>query len=758
MAIQVRRGANADFDASKMLPGELAVTTDGSRKAYVAFQAGDVKELASKEDVQEIVDNFDKNVEQEIEDAKNAVIEEAEEQVQKVINKAYEVLESIPDDYEELAKQSDEAVRTKADAILCTASGKSIVVKDSSNDYVRNLKPYGKTKQRTTTGKNKLPYPYNGTTKTEAGITFTDNGDGTITANGTATGNVYFYCIVSSSHYMDGKLSLLPTVSGVDIGIRTTDNTYVIGSGNEYSGYIDQLFIRILQGTTVSNIVFEPMIVSNETTDYEWEIYTGGLPSPSMEYPQELENVGEWGNLLDLSDSKVESTATKVMNEDGSATVTNNTSAAIAGLYKVLTGLLPKGTYTFRNWLGSTAYVMLSSSDYTHSVSTNGGNYTFDYDGESYLKIQYTDIGANSTVTFKAQITKASDNITPYRPYSGQMELESGVYGGNLLPNVNAETKKGITVTKNEDGSFILNGTSTENIDFRSDDVWLPTGIYTLSNVETIPLYTWLSMSNEPPLMIKGSYGVTKKTGKTIAGKKYFKFYINSGVTFNNFVLRPKLELGTEATPYEPYTPKQSHINLLGEGLPGIPLGQTIPDVIANSPIHMAGVYWDEETQQYWIGDTVDNESGERTVRCYEEEVVTKKQEHTNQYGYRYTAILTHNAITYICLCNIAQCEQNAGGGAINGVRISTSSGKSVVLGVESDEDEITMKIQYILAEPYTVPLTAGEIESYRALRSNYHVTTVVNDCGANMEFGYNADTKCYIDNKFAELAEKLLA
>lgn len=51
MAIQNRRGTSKDFDASKMLPGEFAVTTDGSRKAYVAFKANDVKELEFKEDI-----------------------------------------------------------------------------------------------------------------------------------------------------------------------------------------------------------------------------------------------------------------------------------------------------------------------------------------------------------------------------------------------------------------------------------------------------------------------------------------------------------------------------------------------------------------------------------------------------------------------------------------------------------------------------------------------------------------------------------
>lgn len=45
MAIQVRKGADADFDANKMLPGELAMTTDGTRKVYAAFGPGDVANL-----------------------------------------------------------------------------------------------------------------------------------------------------------------------------------------------------------------------------------------------------------------------------------------------------------------------------------------------------------------------------------------------------------------------------------------------------------------------------------------------------------------------------------------------------------------------------------------------------------------------------------------------------------------------------------------------------------------------------------------
>ena len=57
MAIQMRRGAYADFDPSKMLPGELAVvvsgdtTTDTGKGIYICFSAGDVQRLSTYEEI-----------------------------------------------------------------------------------------------------------------------------------------------------------------------------------------------------------------------------------------------------------------------------------------------------------------------------------------------------------------------------------------------------------------------------------------------------------------------------------------------------------------------------------------------------------------------------------------------------------------------------------------------------------------------------------------------------------------------------------
>lgn len=64
----------------------------------------------------------------------------------------------------------------------------------------------------------------------------------------------------------------------------------------------------------------------------------------------------------------------------------------------------------------------------------------------------------------------------------------------------------------------------------------------------------------------------------------------------------------------------------------------------------------------------------------------------------------------------------------------------------------------YILEKPVEKPLQNEEIAAFKALHTNYPSTTVCNDACAYMELAYNADTKTYIDNKFTELQNAILA
>lgn len=55
--------------------------------------------------------------------------------------------------------------------------------------------------------------------------------------------------------------------------------------------------------------------------------------------------------------------------------------------------------------------------------------------------------------------------------------------------------------------------------------------------------------------------------------------------------------------------------------------------------------------------------------------------------------------------------------------------------------------MQYILKTPIETPLAAEEIAAFKALRTNYPNTTILNDAGAWMSVKYNADTKAYVEN-----------
>lgn len=82
---------------------------------------------------------------------------------------------------------------------------------------------------------------------------------------------------------------------------------------------------------------------------------------------------------------------------------------------------------------------------------------------------------------------------------------------------------------------------------------------------------------------------------------------------------------------------------------------------------------------------------------------------------------------------------------------------ETIVAAVKGWAMEHAVKINLILATPVETPLSATEIAAYRALHSNYPNTGVYNDAGAHMAVSYNADTKTYIDNKFAALSAAIV-
>lgn len=138
----------------------------------------------------------------------------------------------------------------------------------------------------TVTGKNLIPYPYANTTQTTNGVTFTDNGDGTITANGTATQSAYFVCYRNLENIIDiSKKYILSGSSDISVYIALyQDNIWKksINSSNgkpvilDFPNYTNIEYNRILvatyvpSGKTVNNAIVKPMLELGEVaTSFE---------------------------------------------------------------------------------------------------------------------------------------------------------------------------------------------------------------------------------------------------------------------------------------------------------------------------------------------------------------------------------------------------------------------------------------------------------------------------------------------------------
>lgn len=110
-------------------------------------------------------------------------------------------------------------------------------------------------------GKNLLPYPYNNTTKTTNGITFTDNGDGSVTISGTANDNAYFY-LQRNANFGAREINAVTKDS-------ENNGVYTICKRMHYNPINKTVTININSGTTINETVYPQVELGVKATDYE---------------------------------------------------------------------------------------------------------------------------------------------------------------------------------------------------------------------------------------------------------------------------------------------------------------------------------------------------------------------------------------------------------------------------------------------------------------------------------------------------------
>ena len=169
-------------------------------------------------------------------------------------------------------------------------------------------------------GKNLLKYPFANTSKTVNGITFTDNGDGSITVNGTATETVYF-SLSSNKALPTGKYVLGKSMDNILIYVdKYLDNTFYQRvatstvtvkelifnvSDEDAQKYTYKFGIQFNKGNIADNVTIYPQLELGDTAT-EFELYHGAeytITPDSNPYTVPVDITQQDGiNVLSISD------------------------------------------------------------------------------------------------------------------------------------------------------------------------------------------------------------------------------------------------------------------------------------------------------------------------------------------------------------------------------------------------------------------------------------------------------------------------
>ena len=196
-----------------------------------------------------------------------------------------------------------EDISTKITKFYASSQGETHLA-DSDNGKIQDMMVYGRSEQKQYSGKNLLN-PKTGTT-TKNGITCTANDDGTFTLNGTATASFVFIIINNDDLKKAFGTNEELRLTGAPKGASKTGYYLQIWKNEPEVIYRDtgggvtakkpnascNVAIVIVNGTVFNNVLFKPMLTTDLTATYDdFEPYTGGIPSPNPDYPQEIKSV-----------------------------------------------------------------------------------------------------------------------------------------------------------------------------------------------------------------------------------------------------------------------------------------------------------------------------------------------------------------------------------------------------------------------------------------------------------------------------------
>lgn len=308
-------------------------------------------------------------------------------------------------------------VANMANSAAAVYSGEPVTVEYAGAQRIASITAYGETPQGGTTeapvaltgvdsvhvcGRNLLPPRKTGGVMN--GITFTVNGDGSITLSGTATNraviyfvNTYRKIVLSKGIYTIGVRSVIPDGCSVSLG-HYTEQHYAgsilrLTAGeasksfqvSDITGYLEGFF-EILSGTTVNTTIY-PMLNLGESP-LPYEPYQGSVtPLP---IPRPLRRVGD---VKDKCVTRVKSVYDKRVVLDGSEN-----------------WLIANGVFYSEGTVTDNALTMAACDRYKFHITDNGTSgvttdKTFAFNIATPERIMIRDDNYTSIEEFKAHLT-----------------------------------------------------------------------------------------------------------------------------------------------------------------------------------------------------------------------------------------------------------------------------------------------------------------------------------------------------------------
>lgn len=288
-AVKTQQTASIKVVADKGTQQVTAVNTAGSTQVSTIETKGADQVKAIKEAGENALQNISNSVDKGLSEEGKAADAKA----------TGEAISNLTEDLGNLSS-------SKISKFYATNNGENHLA-DSDDGKIADMMVYGKSEQKSTMGKNLLKLSEANVHGATNGLLITMNADGSVSVTGTSTSSwsniikIDNKCHTDNATYTFSVDKNSDIVVGLKLGRTKLDDanyqthrimqnqlscTFETGASNEYCS----LFLEELTVGKSYNFTIYPMLeLGTEATAYE--PYTGGQPSPSQDYPQEIKSV-----------------------------------------------------------------------------------------------------------------------------------------------------------------------------------------------------------------------------------------------------------------------------------------------------------------------------------------------------------------------------------------------------------------------------------------------------------------------------------